>query len=142
ARDASEGDGGGGGVIRERASAGDSIASIARVCGLSRVTVYAVLKTPAQLGSSWFGALAVLIRGLSEDWAARCRRGRLAREAGSAAHLLAKTAAKPRPCRNRSDLRYAVNPTVAFPQQTTSSPNGRRTATLGLTGMTFSRAMP
>jgi DNA invertase Pin-like site-specific DNA recombinase len=30
-------------VIRERSAAGDSIASIARVCGLSRVTVYAVL---------------------------------------------------------------------------------------------------
>jgi DNA invertase Pin-like site-specific DNA recombinase len=30
-------------VIRERAEAGDSIASSARVCGLSRVTVYAVL---------------------------------------------------------------------------------------------------
>jgi DNA invertase Pin-like site-specific DNA recombinase len=30
-------------VIRERAAAGDAIASIARVCGLSRVTVYAVL---------------------------------------------------------------------------------------------------
>src|SRR5437868_3691798 len=30
-------------VVRERAAAGDSIASIARGCGLSRVTVYAVL---------------------------------------------------------------------------------------------------
>jgi DNA invertase Pin-like site-specific DNA recombinase len=30
-------------VIRDRSAAGDSIASIARVCGLSRVTVYAVL---------------------------------------------------------------------------------------------------
>jgi DNA invertase Pin-like site-specific DNA recombinase len=30
-------------VIRERSAAGDSVASIARVCGLSRVTVYAVL---------------------------------------------------------------------------------------------------
>jgi DNA invertase Pin-like site-specific DNA recombinase len=30
-------------VIGERSAAGDSIASIARVCGLSRVTVYAVL---------------------------------------------------------------------------------------------------
>jgi DNA invertase Pin-like site-specific DNA recombinase len=30
-------------VIRERAGSGDSIASIARVCGVSRVTVYAVL---------------------------------------------------------------------------------------------------
>ena len=30
-------------VIRERSAAGDSIASIARVCGLSRVTIYAVL---------------------------------------------------------------------------------------------------
>jgi DNA invertase Pin-like site-specific DNA recombinase len=31
-------------VIRERSVAGDSIASIARVCGLSRVTIYGVLK--------------------------------------------------------------------------------------------------
>jgi DNA invertase Pin-like site-specific DNA recombinase len=31
-------------VIRERMAAGESIASIARVCGLSRVTVYSVLK--------------------------------------------------------------------------------------------------
>jgi DNA invertase Pin-like site-specific DNA recombinase len=30
-------------VVRERSAAGDSIASIARVCGLSRVTVYVVL---------------------------------------------------------------------------------------------------
>jgi hypothetical protein len=31
-------------VIREGAAAGDAVASIARVCGLSRVTVYGVLK--------------------------------------------------------------------------------------------------
>jgi hypothetical protein len=31
-------------VIRERTAAGNSIASIARVFGLTRVTVYAVLK--------------------------------------------------------------------------------------------------
>lgn len=35
-------------VIRERSAAGDSIASIARVCGLSRVTVYSVLSRAAQ----------------------------------------------------------------------------------------------
>jgi DNA invertase Pin-like site-specific DNA recombinase len=35
-------------VIWERSAAGDSIASIARVCGLSRVTVYAVLNRSAQ----------------------------------------------------------------------------------------------
>jgi hypothetical protein len=34
-------------VIRERAGAGYSIASIARVCGLSKVTVYAVLNRVA-----------------------------------------------------------------------------------------------
>jgi DNA invertase Pin-like site-specific DNA recombinase len=40
-------------VIRQRMAAGDSVASIARVCGLSRVTVYAVLDRVQALPSNF-----------------------------------------------------------------------------------------
>ena len=39
-------------VIRERASSGDAVASIARVLGLTRVTIYSVLNRSAQTATA------------------------------------------------------------------------------------------